>query len=586
MSGGRGSIRRRTRATIDSDDVEEQPFDLFGANGARGSYRSDASPPSRRRTHHHRSHARSDASPRARTSPRAQQRRGHEQLGPSFSERRATRHSSAALSPGNDEPAPQKLTRSAEQQSRVKPLELPCQSGCGFVCDNPVKLAEHNRVCTYVVSGTGFVCERGCGFESEFQAVVEDHEERCRFIVTYQCENGCGYSTKTESELDRHKGDCIMKGSPMKLRRGDGDDEDGEYECVHDCGFTSSVKQKVITHERTCERAEMFECEKGCGYNHRNQRTVEIHETTCTHADMMFECERGCGFESRSERTVERHERLCEAVPRAVPRAGNRSRMRSQGDDEDSDDDDDDDDDDAPPAKRARSLRDRSQLQKPETMNMTIMGGEKYGKRPGVGARGPSNPYNERERTVPHRRRSGGGGRHRRRGCDRDRSEEDSSEDSDAFEVRERRRRRQWDSKRLSSAGLGAKRGAVNSKEDASSLDIDKSVSWKSIGGLDKHIEALHEMVLLPMLYPEVFSRFGVNPPRGVMFYGPPGTGKTMMARALANACASTGQQVAFFMRKGSDCLSKWVGEAERQLRILFEEAKRQQPSIIFFDEV
>lgn len=74
----------------------------------------------------------------------------------------------------------------------------------------------------------------------------------------------------------------------------------------------------------------------------------------------------------------------------------------------------------------------------------------------------------------------------------------------------------------------------------------------------------------------------------GVIFYGPPGTGKTMMARALANACSqtATGQEVAFFMRKGSDCLSKWVGEAERQLRILFEEARRRQPSIIFFDEV
>jgi len=54
---------------------------------------------------------------------------------------------------------------------------------------------------------------------------------------------------------------------------------------------------------------------------------------------------------------------------------------------------------------------------------------------------------------------------------------------------------------------------------------------------------------------------------RGVLFYGPPGTGKTLVARALANSCAQGGRQVAFFMRKGADCLSKWVGEAERQLR-------------------
>ena len=64
---------------------------------------------------------------------------------------------------------------------------------------------------------------------------------------------------------------------------------------------------------------------------------------------------------------------------------------------------------------------------------------------------------------------------------------------------------------------------------------------------------------------------------------GPPGTGKTMMARALANSCSTSGRPVAFFMRKGADILSKWVGESERQLRILFEQAKAWQPSIIFF---
>lgn len=67
---------------------------------------------------------------------------------------------------------------------------------------------------------------------------------------------------------------------------------------------------------------------------------------------------------------------------------------------------------------------------------------------------------------------------------------------------------------------------------------------------------------------------------------GPPGTGKTLTARALANSCTIDGRRVAFFMRKGADCLSKWVGEAERQLRLLFDQAKAHQPSIIFFDEI
>src|SRR5689334_542330 len=93
-------------------------------------------------------------------------------------------------------------------------------------------------------------------------------------------------------------------------------------------------------------------------------------------------------------------------------------------------------------------------------------------------------------------------------------------------------------------------------------------------------------MIMLPLLYPEVFSKFNVSPPKGVMFYGPPGTGKTLMARALANTCSKHGKQVSFFMRKGADVLSKWVGEGEKQLKLLFEEAKKNQPSIIFFDEI
>ncbi|KAI8471874.1 MAG: hypothetical protein J3K34DRAFT_505681 [Monoraphidium minutum] len=108
-----------------------------------------------------------------------------------------------------------------------------------------------------------------------------------------------------------------------------------------------------------------------------------------------------------------------------------------------------------------------------------------------------------------------------------------------------------------------------------------------AVGGLDHYIRSLKEMIFLPLLYPELFDRFGLQPPRGVLFYGPPGTGKTLVARALAaQASRAAGQRVSFFMRKGADLLSKWVGEAERQLRLLFEEAARHQPSIIFFDEI
>ncbi|KAH7328551.1 hypothetical protein B0I35DRAFT_345699 [Stachybotrys elegans] len=121
---------------------------------------------------------------------------------------------------------------------------------------------------------------------------------------------------------------------------------------------------------------------------------------------------------------------------------------------------------------------------------------------------------------------------------------------------------------------------------DADPLGVDLNVDFSKVGGLQGHIDQLKEMVQLPLLYPELFTRFHVTPPRGVLFHGPPGTGKTLLARALANSVGSGGRKISFYMRKGADALSKWVGEAEKQLRLLFEEARRTQPSIIFFDEI
>ncbi|KAI0181030.1 AAA-domain-containing protein [Hypoxylon sp. FL1284] len=121
---------------------------------------------------------------------------------------------------------------------------------------------------------------------------------------------------------------------------------------------------------------------------------------------------------------------------------------------------------------------------------------------------------------------------------------------------------------------------------DADPLGVDLNVDFSQVGGLQGHIDQLKEMVQLPLLYPELFSKFHVTPPRGVLFHGPPGTGKTLLARALANTAGFGGRKITFYMRKGADALSKWVGEAEKQLRLLFEEARRTQPSIIFFDEI
>ncbi|KAL5781114.1 hypothetical protein ACOSP7_006143 [Xanthoceras sorbifolium] len=133
----------------------------------------------------------------------------------------------------------------------------------------------------------------------------------------------------------------------------------------------------------------------------------------------------------------------------------------------------------------------------------------------------------------------------------------------------------------IQTAGPSSKGGA-----DIQPLQVDESVSFDDIGGLSEYIDALKEMVFFPLLYPDFFESYHINPPRGVLLCGPPGTGKTLIARALACAASKAGQKVSFYMRKGADVLSKWVGEAERQLKLLFEEAQRNQPSIIFFDEI
>ncbi|BAT92608.1 hypothetical protein VIGAN_07137300 [Vigna angularis var. angularis] len=109
---------------------------------------------------------------------------------------------------------------------------------------------------------------------------------------------------------------------------------------------------------------------------------------------------------------------------------------------------------------------------------------------------------------------------------------------------------------------------------------------WESVAGLRDVIRCMKEVVILPLLYPELFDNLGLTPPRGVLLHGHPGTGKTLVVRALIGACARGDKRIAYFARKGADCLGKYVGDAERQLRLLFQVAEKCQPSIIFFDEI
>ncbi len=106
-------------------------------------------------------------------------------------------------------------------------------------------------------------------------------------------------------------------------------------------------------------------------------------------------------------------------------------------------------------------------------------------------------------------------------------------------------------------------------------------VSYEDIGGLGKELQRIREMIELPLKYPAVFDRLGVEPPKGVLLYGPPGTGKTLIARVVASET-----NAAFFVINGPEILNKLYGESESRLRSVFQEAQRRAPSIIFIDEL
>ncbi len=106
-------------------------------------------------------------------------------------------------------------------------------------------------------------------------------------------------------------------------------------------------------------------------------------------------------------------------------------------------------------------------------------------------------------------------------------------------------------------------------------------VTYEDIGGLQREIEMIREMIELPLRHPELFERLGIEPPKGVLLHGPPGTGKTLIAKAVANETDAN-----FYSISGPEIMSKFYGESEKHLRDIFEEAEKTAPSIIFIDEL
>ncbi|MFC3101331.1 CDC48 family AAA ATPase [Altererythrobacter lauratis] len=107
------------------------------------------------------------------------------------------------------------------------------------------------------------------------------------------------------------------------------------------------------------------------------------------------------------------------------------------------------------------------------------------------------------------------------------------------------------------------------------------TVNYDDVGGMEETIRALREMVELPLRYPELFTRLGVDPPKGVLLHGPPGTGKTRLAQAVANE-----SDAEFFTINGPEIMGSAYGESEKRLRDVFEQAERASPAIVFIDEI
>ncbi|GLI69507.1 hypothetical protein VaNZ11_014141 [Volvox africanus] len=162
-------------------------------------------------------------------------------------------------------------------------------------------------------------------------------------------------------------------------------------------------------------------------------------------------------------------------------------------------------------------------------------------------------------------------------------------DDEAVFAVKERRRHAK-DIGKLAPVILGRRAAAGGSDNGDGGGRGLYSRGFECVGGLQAVIQSLREMVLLPLLHPGLLEKLGVAgaaPPRGILLHGLPGTGKTLVVRALAGEVARTSPvPVALFARGGADVLGKYHGDAERTLRLLFEEARRRAPSIIFLDEL
>ena len=121
----------------------------------------------------------------------------------------------------------------------------------------------------------------------------------------------------------------------------------------------------------------------------------------------------------------------------------------------------------------------------------------------------------------------------------------------------------------------------IEIKRVKASSEPKKLTTYSDIGGLSEQLKKIKDLIELPLKHPEIFSRLGIEPPRGLLLVGPPGTGKTLLARAIAQECG-----VNFTLVNGPEIVRKFYGESEALLREIFQSASDKQPSILFIDEI
>ena len=134
-------------------------------------------------------------------------------------------------------------------------------------------------------------------------------------------------------------------------------------------------------------------------------------------------------------------------------------------------------------------------------------------------------------------------------------------------------------------SGIGMRISLRSNEEESTNENLDNryipKITYDDIGGIDGILQKIREVIEIPLKNPMLFEHLGITPHKGILLYGPPGCGKTLIAKAIANQVKAH-----FISIKGPELISKWHGQSEENLRDVFDEARKLQPSIVFFDEL